>query len=126
LPIAGYLKKIHGLKNKNLAVFSTTTLPPWFEWYVLTAYIFDYTTNSLIEAKKGKVIATLMLSSKIKRWGTKSSYGQKSLNDFCTKIETPLPSLQKFLLEKREVEEIRTVIVIFLTGLFLFLSFTYK
>lgn len=123
LPVTQYLKKIRGLKNKYVAVFSTSFLPPKIGWYMLSGYFFDYTTNAIIKEKRARLIAWISLSSKFKKWNIESNYGQECLNNFCDTIESPTPPLKKFLLDEEEEEEIRSVMMIFLKGLFLFLIF---
>lgn len=123
LPVAKYLKEVKGLKNKKVGVFSTTMLPAQIEWFLVSAYLFDYTANRLIESKKAKSITTLMLSSKIKKNSIDSKYGKEAVKDFCDKIESPLASLKNFLIEQKEINDTRAVTAFFLISLSLFLLF---
>lgn len=123
LPVAKYLKKIRGLKNKYVAVFSTSALPPKFAWYTLSGYFFDYTINAILKEKNARLISLITFSSTFKKWDVESKYGKALLEDFCNTVESPPLSLKNFLLDREEVEEIRSVIMIFLKGLFLFLVF---
>lgn len=124
LPLAGYLKEIEGIKYKNIGFFSTTALWPFFEWYILSAYLLNSTFSRIIEKRKGRVVASIMLSSLFKRWSHASKYGQKSIKNFCDKVSVPIASFKEYFLEQKEIESTRFLVVLF--SLVLSLSILYQ
>lgn len=113
LPMAGYLKWVEGLKYKNIGFFATTAAPPAFEWYILSAYLLDLTFSRIIEAKKGRIVDSILLSSTFKKWNFESEYGKKAIKSFCEKITTPIPSYKDYILKQKEIESIRFFVVLF-------------
>jgi hypothetical protein len=116
LPMARYLKKVKGLEYKNVGFFATTAAPPAFEWYILSAYLLDWTFSKIIERKKGRVIESILLSSLFKRWDVDSEYGKREIKKLCDKITTPAFSIKEYILKQREIESLR-----FFAALFSFL-----
>ena len=113
LPMARYLKEVEGLTHKNMGLFSTTGFWPPIEWYFFSAYLLDLTFANIVEAKKGRVIDSIMLSGWFKRWGTESEYGRNRIKEFCDKMEAPIVSFKDYILKQKEVEGARSLIVIF-------------
>ena len=121
LPMARYLNTISGLEFKNVYLFSTTALWPWFEWYVFSAYLFDITFRRIINKKRGRFALDIMLSSMFKKnWGIVSSYGKKKIMELCNGIENPIVSYKNFVLSQNEIENGRFLIVSFLVFSILF------
>lgn len=83
LPMAGYLKKIKGLRHKNVALFSTTALWPNIEWYLFSSYLLDFTFEKRVEKAGGIAIGTFPASSLVKRLWIDSAYVRKNLRSFC-------------------------------------------
>jgi hypothetical protein len=123
LPMARYLREVKGLEYKNVGFFATTAAPPAFEWYILSAYLLDWTFSKIIERKKGRVVESILLSSLFKRWSFDSAYGRKEIQRFCDKITTPIFSIKEYTLEQKEVENLRFFAVLFSLLLFLSLFF---
>jgi len=123
LPMARYLRKIEGLRYKNIGFFSTTVLPPAFECYILSAYLLDLTFARIVEKRGGRIIESIMLSSWLEKWGIKSEYGERAIKNLCDKIETPILSFKEYTLAQKEIEGSRSLIIIFSTVLFLSLLF---
>ncbi len=113
LPMARYLKTISGLKYKNLGLFSATAAPPAIEWYFLSGYLLDLTFSRIIEPREGRMRSMLFLSSVFKKWSCDSEYGRKLISEFCNDIESPLHSFKSYLLFKKELDNIRLLVVIF-------------
>jgi len=113
LPMVKYLKQLTGLTHKSVGLFSTTALWPPIEWYFFSAYLLDLTFNNLVESKKGRVIDSMMLSGWFKRWGVESQYGRNQIKEFCGRMETPIASFKKYILKQKEIEEARSIIVVF-------------
>jgi flavodoxin len=120
LPMRRYLKIVSGLENKPVGFFSTTWGPPVFEWYFISAFLFDWSTSVAIRKKRGILKERILLSSFFKRWSLVSNYGKKKIKQFIKHIERPIPSLKKFILKQEEVEHCR---LIFILLSFLFLIF---
>jgi len=112
LPVARYLREIKGLEYKNIGFFSTTALWPIFEWYILSAYFLDFTFSRIMNQKKGRIVASILLSSVFKNFGLQSPYEKKQIKDFCKKIETFTFSFKDYFLEKKDVEENRIFVAI--------------
>jgi hypothetical protein len=123
LPVARYLREIKGLKYKNIGFFATTVLWPQLEWYILSAYLLDFTLSQAVEKKGGRIIDSILLSSFFKGRSLDSKYGKKIIKKFCDRIETPIPSLKSYFLEQKEIESTRLLIVIFTASLSFFLIF---
>jgi len=123
LPMAKYLRKIEGLKYKKIGFFATTAAPPTFEWYILSAYLLDLTFTRIMEQKRGRIIESILLSSFFKRWHFTSEYGQKTIQNFCHKIETPIFSIKSYFLEKKETEDARFLVIVFSVLFLLFFIF---
>jgi len=119
LPMAKYLQKIEGLKDKKIGFFATTFLLPSFEWYLLSAYLLDLTFSRIIEQKRGRIIESILLSSIFKNWGVDSEYGKRAIKNFCDKIETPIFSLKDYFLNRNEIENNRLLVIAFSTLLVL-------
>ena len=127
LPMARYLREVSGLKYKKIGFFSTSLLMPILEWYFFSAYLLDLTLTRIIEKKDGRFIGGMLLSSFFKNWDLNSSYGQKVLKNFCRKIETPVYSFKEYILDQRETEGNRLIIVsllLFNIFLLIFQSFS--
>jgi hypothetical protein len=122
LPMAKYLDKVTGLKNKKIGFFSSTAAPPGIEWYILSAYLLDLSLNRIIEKKKARIVSSILLSGGSKRWGPFSEYGKKIIKDFCDKISAPASPLKKYTLRQKEIEESRMVIVFLLVFNILFIA----
>ncbi len=127
LPLASYLREVDGIKYKNIGFFTTTTLWPFIEWYILSAYLLNATFVRIVEKRKGRVIVSIILSSFLKRWSYSSKYGQKAIKNFCDKIGVPISSFKEYFLEQKEIESIRILVVLFslvlsLSILFQFIS----
>lgn len=113
LPVARYIKEIDGLKHKNIGFFATTFAPPVIERYFLSAYLLDTTFSWQISKKGGRVVDSLLLSSFFKKWDVASANGKKLVKNFCDKLGTPLSSLKKYFLERKEIENARFLVVLF-------------
>ena len=113
LPMAKYLKNLKGAQHKNIGLFSTTGLWPPIEWYFFSAYLLDLTFTSIVEAKRGRLIDSVMLSGWFKRWGADSEYGRSRIRKFCEKMQSPIISFKDYILKQKEREEARSIIVIF-------------
>jgi hypothetical protein len=113
LPVARYIKEIDGLKHKNIGFFATTFAPPVIERYFLSAYLLDTTFSWQISRKGGRVVDSLLLSSFFKKWDVVSANGKKLVKNFCDKLGTPLSSLKKYFLERKEIENTRFLVVLF-------------
>ena len=113
LPMAGYLKTVKGLKYKNVSLFATTAFWPSIEWYVFSAFLLDLTFSSLVEEQKGRPITSILLSSFFKKWGVGSEYGEKIIEDFCDRVETPIISYKTYISLQREIEETRLLVTFF-------------
>jgi len=124
LPMARYLKTIKGLKYKKIGFFATTILWPTFEWFVFSAYLLDFTFNRIIEKQKGRIVYSILLSSFFKRWDFNSDYGKKEIKEFCDKIEAPIVFSKNFVLEQKERENTRLLVVLF--SLFLVVSLLFQ
>lgn len=122
LPMARYLKEMVGLTHKNIGLFSTTALWPPIEWYFFSAYLLDLTFTHIVEAKKGRVMDSIMLSGWFKRWGAGSGYGRRRIKEFCDKMEAPIVSFKDYILKQKEIEGARSLIVIFTILLLLSLT----
>ena len=122
LPMARYLREVRGLEYKRIGFFSTTGLIPNFERYIISAYLLEITTFKIIEEKRGRVIANIMLSSGLKKWGVDSEYGRKKIAEFCDKIIRPITSLKDFILQEEEEKKLR-FFSIFLSAALLFSLF---
>ncbi|MFH1036733.1 MAG: hypothetical protein V1756_01520 [Patescibacteria group bacterium] len=114
MPVARYLREANNLKNKNIGFFSTTFLPPRLEWYLFSAYLLDTTFSKIIEKKEGRIVADLLLSSAFKKWDAASNFGKKAIKNFCDKVEAPINSLKEYILNQKEIEENRLMIVVLL------------
>ena len=115
LPMARYLNTISGLEFKNVYLFSTTALWPWFEWYIFSAYLFDLTFRKIVAKKRGRYAWDIMLSGMLKKkWGANSSYGKKKITELCDKAENPTASYKDFILDQRELGKGRFLLVSFL------------
>ena len=112
LPVARYIKQINGLKYKNIGFFATTAAWPQIEWYILSAYLLDLSFAGIVNRKGGRIIDSILLSTVFKKWSYVSDYGRKLIKSFCDKLENPIPSLKKYFLEEREVENSRLLVVI--------------
>ncbi len=123
LPVAKYLEVVKGLKYKKIGFFATTFLWPHIEWYIFSAYLLDFTFSRIIERKKGRIIANILLSSKFKKWDLNSKNGQETIERFCNKIEAPIPSLEEYILDEKEVSRSRALVIIFSTLLVFSLLF---
>ncbi len=116
LPTAKYLQTIEGLKYKNIGFFATTAAPPPIEWYIFSAYLLDFTLSRIIERKGGRIIGNILLSSIFKKWAVNSKYGEKTIKNFCSKIETPIRSLKEYIFNQEEFKGIRLLILLFSTS----------
>lgn len=123
LPMARYLKIVRGLRYKNIGFFSATAAPPTVEWYIVSAYLLDLTFARIIEEKGGRIIDSILLSSVLKRWDFSSKYGEKTIREFCDNITTPIRSFKEYLLEQKEIESNRLIVVTLLLFNFIFLIF---
>ncbi len=85
LPVARYLKEVKGLKNKKVGIFYTTLGFPQ-EAY-LEFYLPYGTFISRVKKQSGEVVTKLCLSSFFSLWKITSKYGQKTIEEFCDKIE---------------------------------------
>jgi hypothetical protein len=112
LPVARYLKEIKGIMYKNVALFSTTFAPPAVEWYFLSAYLFDFSFNKIVEERGGRVVDTIFLSSSFKKWGVDSDYGQKRISEFCKKVTVSVTSFKEYFLKRKEVQNFRFIAVL--------------
>jgi len=54
----------------------------------------------------------MLLSTVFKKWSCVSDYGRKLIKSFCDKLENPIPSLKKYFLKEREIENSRLLVVI--------------
>jgi len=124
LPVARYLKEVDGLKHKNIGFFATTFASPAIERYFLSAYLLDTTFSWQASRKGGRVIDSLLLSSFFKNWDAASARGRKLIKSFCDKLETPLYSLKKYFLERKEIEDTRFLVVLF--SFILIFSFVFQ
>ena len=111
LPMARYLKEVEGLKYKNVGFFATTAAPPAFEWYVPSAYLLDLTFSRIIDAKGGRIVDSILLSSIFKNWNFESGYGKKAIKSFCDKVTTPITSYKDYILKQKEIGSIRFFVV---------------
>jgi len=125
LPVARYVEEIDGLKHKNIGFFATTFAPPAIERYFLSAYLLDTTFSWQVSRKGGRVVDSLLLSSFFKKWDTASDNGKKLIKNFCDKLGTPLYSLKKYFLERKEIENTRFLVVLFSFILFFSLVFQF-
>ncbi|MDD2697091.1 MAG: hypothetical protein PHE52_02965 [Candidatus Pacebacteria bacterium] len=112
LPVARYLREVKGLKYKNIGFFASTAAWPQIEWYILSAYLLDLTFAGVVNKRGGRIIDSILLSSVFKKWSWASDYGRKVIKNFCDKLENPIPSLKKYFLEEREIENSRLLVVI--------------
>ncbi len=124
LPVARYLREVTGLKEKRVVFFSATAFLPSIEWYFFSAYFLDLTFSRIIKQKGGRIIGSILLSSKFKKWDFASKYGENAIKGLCDKIETPISSLKDFNLKQREIEETRFLVVIL--SLFLLFSLIFQ
>ena len=113
LPVAGYLREIEGLKYKNVLFFSTSLLPPLFEWFTLSGYLLDLTLSRAIEEKQARLIDSVMISSLFKEWKIESDYGKKVIKNLCDKIGRPIDSLKQYFLTQKETGGNRLMVVVF-------------
>ncbi|MDP2663913.1 MAG: ATP-binding protein [bacterium] len=113
LPLARYIKEVEGIKYKNVGFFATTTLWPFIEWYILSAYLLNSTFSRIVEKRKGRVVSSIMLSSFFRRWSYSSQYGQKTIRNFCDKISVPITSFKEYFLEQKEIESTRFLVILF-------------
>ncbi|MFA6028074.1 MAG: ATP-binding protein [Patescibacteria group bacterium] len=113
LPMARYFKEATGFKYKSIALFSATAAIPSLEWYVISAYLLEYTTVRLINKVGGYFIDSLLLSGNIKKWGVNSEYGKRNIKNFCDRLNTPIKSFKDIYFEKKEVENVRLLINMF-------------
>jgi MFS family permease len=113
LPVAGYLKEIEGLKDKNVLFFSTSLLPPLFEWFTLSGYLLDLTLSRALEEKKARLIDSVMVSSFFKEWKIESDYGKRAIKNLCQKISRPIDSLKQYFLTQKESGGNRLLVVAF-------------
>ena len=123
LPMARYLKEIEGLKYKSIGFFATTALWPQVEWFILSAYLLDFTFSRIVEKRGGRIIDSILLSSFLKGWNYSSEYGKKTIQSFCNKLTTPIVSLKSYFLNQKETESNRLLVIIFTLFLFLFFVF---
>lgn len=112
LPMARYLSLVQGLPYKRVGFFATTLAIPSIEWYIFSAYFLDLTFAQRIEQKKGRLLDSLLLSSGFKNWSVDSDYGQKAIARFYQKLTDPAPSLKNYILQQKETEEVRFLIMI--------------
>ena len=110
-PAAEYVKKISGLRHKNIFLFATTLIPPKIEWYLISAYLVDLTSSVAVSLAGGRVIKRILFSNIFKRWSPQSDYGRKLINYFCIKIEQFSFSFKDYTLQQKEIDENRLVIV---------------
>lgn len=113
LPMARYFKEVTGLKYKSIALFSTTGAAPTLEWYLISAYLLEYTTVRLVNKVGGYFIDSLLLSGNIKKWSVNSPYGKKNIANFCDRLNAPIRSFKEIYFEKKEVENVRLMINLF-------------
>ena len=125
LPVARYIREINGLEHKKIGFFATTILWPFFEWYILSAYLLDLTFSRAIEKKEGKIVSSLTLSSFFKSWVVSSDRGEKKIKTFCKELEAPSQSSKEYFLEQKEIGGARflTIIISSLLLVSLFLQF---
>lgn len=115
LPMARYLNTISGLQFKNVFLFSTTALWPWFEWYIFSVYLLDITFSRIVSNKKARPMATILLSSLFKKnWGVDSLYAKNKIEELCGNIEHPPKSFKEFIINQKEIERSRFLITFFL------------
>jgi len=119
LPMARYLREVTGLKYKKIGFFATTAAPPSFEWYILSAYLLDLTFSKIIDKKGGRIVDSILLSSRFKKWNFQSEYGKKAIKNFCDKVTTPISSYKDYTLKQKEIGNIRFFAVVF-SALFAF------
>ncbi|MFH0791925.1 MAG: hypothetical protein V1905_01795 [bacterium] len=117
LPVSRYLKTIKKLAYKKVGLFSTTALPPAIEWYIFSAYSLESTFSRIVEEKKGRPIATLLLSSIFASKGVDSLYGKQLISDFCRQMVSPLISYKNYILLQKNLKETRFLVTVFITGL---------
>lgn len=118
LPLARYLKEIEGLKDKNVLFFSTSLLPPLFEWFTLSGYLLDLTLCRALEEKQARLIDSVMISSLFKEWKIESDYGKKVIRSSSEKISRPINSLKQYFLTQKEAGGNRLLVVVFSIILF--------
>lgn len=114
LPVMAYLRRAEGLKYKKVGFFATTAMWPNFEWYILSAYLLDFTSSRIIDKKRGNVVATALLSSWFKDWGCNSEYGKRALKNLCNQIESPVCATKNCILGQGEIAGIRLFIIVYL------------
>jgi len=124
LPMARYLNKIQGIKHKSVGLFSTTFLPPQLEWYIFSAYFLELTFSRIIDRRGARFIDSILLSSVFDQWDLTSDYGNRLIQRFCAKMETPIRSLKEYFLGQKEVGDIRFLVISF--SVFLFLSCVFQ
>ncbi len=113
LPMKRYISGMTGLRGKSVALFSTTTLWPSFEWYFFSAYFLFSTFSRAVIKKGGRVVDSILLSSFIKKEGIDSKRGEKTINDFCRKIAAREGRFKTSIIQRREIEDIRFLTVFF-------------
>jgi len=74
--------------------------------------LLDLSFAGIVNRKGGRIIDSILLSTVFKKWSCVSDYGRKLIKSFCDKLENPIPSLKKYFLEEREVENSRLLVVI--------------
>jgi len=124
LPVARYLQEVKGLEHKNIGFFATTALWPTIEWYILSAYLLDLTFTRIVEKRRGRVVGSILLSSIFRRWGLVSNYGKRAIKELCDKVESIPPPYKDYALKQKEVSDVRLLIILLTT--FLFLSFIFQ
>lgn len=120
LPLAEYLEQVKGLKYKNVGFFATTAFIPQIDWYILSAYLFDFFSFRSIAKKDARIIDSILLSSVFKKWSISSQYGIKTIKNFCDKITSPIISLKDYFLKQKETDSARSAVMVFLVFLLIF------
>lgn len=122
-PVAKYLQEIKGLKYKKVGFFATTALWPTIEWYVFSAYLLYVTFSQTVEKKDGRIVGDILLSSLFKARSVESDYGRKVVENLCDRIESTSKSFKDYFLNKKEIQNVRFLVVLFSALLFFSLIF---
>lgn len=118
LPIAKFLKEAKGLERKFVCLFSTTYLPPFFNWFFLLGFFLEKATQSVLSQKRAKLLSSLFLQ--------RNNFDKNKIEKFIKESLTFAISGKKFF-ENEKKNVLREFILLTDLGvLFLFFLFLFS